>query len=858
MNWKRRWVRHLGLWLFFGLLVGVMSLPAPLTLSTKLIGNNVDNWIFYWNDWWLKTALSEHHALFFTPYAFFPQGASLVAHSNSFLSSALAWPLSLWVGPVAASNLVWLFGLWAGAVGMFWLIYELTRSPAGALVAGFVFAFAPYHLTQALSHAHLGSIHWWPWYALCLHRALHRGRKRDAIAAGFFAALALWNGLQLAVMLALWTMLYLISTLVIEWRNFFHHFLRRLGVALIVGIIALALCAPLLIAIAGAWESGWTEGFDESLSHQSDLLSYFIPPTYHPLWGDVVQPVYEHFIANRAYMPYLGYISIILSIVALFAFFRARRASEGHSSRPVWVGFWAIGLALWTLLAAGSALRVNGTLYETLRLPYAWIGHLFPISTLRSPDRMNLLGVFSLAALAGYGAAWLARRRVWLLLPIGLLLLTEYLCMPLPRWDLLPDSPFYAQMAQEPPTYAVLDYPLGYDQAKLWLYYQTLHGKPTVEGHISRYTPELYTLITSNSITRALYQVSREDRPRLLSGDAFASQSVPLRDLGPALRELRDLGVRYVLAHKPYMDAESVMHLRRVLPFAPAYEDETLAVYDLADPLAVTYDVFPARLSDSLALAHFDVTQGANGTWQLQVLAQTLRDGEAPFPCVLALTRDERTWITQTLTLFGDPSALPYQAGDLDALEATIPAAALPFGEFGWLLTCGDSSYRPVERLVVDASGSLYTRSAAVFPDSAASTDGVTFADIITLAGYRWRTEGAELRLDLWWDAKQAPGVDYKLFVHLLDSGGAVAQYDAMPCEWTCPTSGWQAGQRIHDEAELRLWDLPAGKYQIALGWYHPDAGERLPATFADDRTFAGDPAAGYVILPDTLVIQRR
>ncbi len=843
MNWKR----HLGVWVFFGLLVGIMTLPAPFTLSTKLIGNNVDNWIFYWNDWWLETALSEQISPFFTPYAFFSNGASLTAHSNSFLSSALALPLRPWLGPVAASNLVWLFGLWAGAVGMFWLIYDLTRSPAGALFAGFVFAFAPYHLTQALSHAHLGSVQWWPWYALCLHRALHLGRKRDAAAAGFFAALTLWSGLQLAVMLALWTVVYLIGTIFIDRRSIHHYFLRLAGVLFIVAAVALALCAPLLIPIARAWDSGWTAGFDEGLSHQTDLLAYLVPPTYHPLWGDAVQPVYERFVANRAYMAYWGLAPLILGVLAFFSFSRARGA------RPAWAVFWAVGLALWTVLAAGSALRVNGVLYETLRLPYAWIGQVFPLSTLRSPDRINLLGVFSLAALAGCGAAKLAQRRAWLLAPVAWLLLAEYVCLPLLRWDLLPDSPFYAQLAQEPPAYAVLDYPLGYDQAKLWLYYQTLHGKPTVEGHVSRYTPELYTLITSNALARALYRASLNDRPRLLADAAFVSQPVPLRNLGPALRELRDLRVRYVLAHKPYMDADSAAHLRRVLPLVPSYEDETLAVYDLADPLAVTYDAFPARLSDSLSLARFDLAQDANGAWQLQILAQTLRDGETPFPCTLALTRGDHSWITQTLTLFGDPSALPYQVGDLDGGEATIPAAALPFGEYGWLLTCGDSSYRPAERLEVDAAGSLYTRSVAPFPT------GVTFAGAMALAGYRWRTEGATLRLDLWWDVRQAPGADYKLFVHLLDATGEMrAQYDAAPCAWACPTSGWQAGLRIHDAAELRLWNLPAGEYRIALGWYRADSGERLPATIAAGQMFAGDPAAGYVILPDSLVVQRR
>ncbi len=93
----------------------------------------------------------------------------------------------------------------------------------------------------------------------------------------------------------------------------------------------------------------------------------------------------------------------------------------------------------------------------------------------------------------------------------------------------------------------------------------------------------------------------------------------------------------------------------------------------------------------------------------------------------------------------------------------------------------------------------------------------VIFADAIALSGYRWRTEGAQLKLSLDWDVLRAPGGDYKLFVHLLDASGAlVGQYDAIPCACTCPTSGWQAGQHIHDSATLQLWNLPAGDYFLA------------------------------------------
>ncbi|MBN1875120.1 MAG: hypothetical protein JXA33_12880 [Anaerolineae bacterium] len=898
------WQMLLSVCLCYALLVGVMTLPAPFMLSTTLIGNNIDDWIFYWNNWWLKTALAEGHNIFFTPYAFAPEGASLAAHSNSFLNSLLSLPLDMLFGPVVAYNVVWLFSLWIGAVGMFLLVYDLTHSPAGALFAGFIFTFAPYHLTQALAHAHLGSIQWWPFYAYFLRRALHVRRystylNGTVIIAGFFATLTFWTGLQLAIMLALWTLLYVTGHIIAGWYTVrqwratedtqpsprpsifssschpvilsFRHFVPLLWI----GLVALLLSLPLLIPVAREWESGWTEGFDEGVSKQTDLLAYFIPPTYHPIVGNKVNPIYERFIANRAYMPYLGYTSLMLSALSLFSISGHKRVGEQGGRRAREQGgftdllIWMIGLGVWMLLAAGNTLRINGTLYPQIPLPYRWLGDLFPISTLRSPDRLNLLVVFSLAVLAGYGSAWLARRRRWLLLPAGLLMIGEYLCLPLLHWELPSASPFYAQMAQEPPVYSVLDYPPGYNEAKLWLYAQTLHGKPTIEGHISRYTPDLYSLIVSNPLVRALYQPQVDQKPMLLSGNSFIQQTVPLPALGPALRELTDVGVRYILFHKDYLVSPQVKngealiaHFQRVLPVAPIYEDATLAVYDLTAPLSVSYAEFPVMLADSRSLARFDVQHDPSAThWQFQIIMQA-QTPVASLPCEIVLMNTETTLYRESVTFF--TADADWQVGDLDIREVALDLA-LPLmpGVYRWHFTCGNfSSYIPPEILTVTETYDVfYQRESSIEDPSPAplllrplALFNVQEGDYllegsIALLGYRWRTEGARLWLDLNWQAVQAPKTDYKVFVHFLNhAGDIVAQYDAFPCAWTCPTRDWQAGQIVHDSAYLDLWTLLADTYTIALGLYNAETGERLPATTFSD---------GYVVLPDTFKIMR-
>ena len=90
--------------------------PALRTISQQLIGFNEDVWIFFWNNWWFREALSSGQNPFETGYLFYPTGASLVAHSNSFTSSFLALLLEPLSGPIAAYNLALLAGLWLGAL----------------------------------------------------------------------------------------------------------------------------------------------------------------------------------------------------------------------------------------------------------------------------------------------------------------------------------------------------------------------------------------------------------------------------------------------------------------------------------------------------------------------------------------------------------------------------------------------------------------------------------------------------------------------------------------------------------------------------------------------------------------------
>ena len=821
--------------LVYATIVAVMTWPAIRSLSQQLVGFNEDVWIFFWNNWWLGEALSDGLNPFQTTFLFHPTGTSLVAHSNSFTNSFLALLLEPLSCPVAAYNLALLAGLWLGAMGMFLLVRDITQNTLASLLAGFVFAFAPYHLSQVLAHAHLGSIQWWPFYALFLGRVLRDGRWRDPLAAGLFGALTIWTGLQLGIFLVIWTLLYLLWFLwqlrraITVDRHYMVRIASRIGV---IGLVTLLLSAPYVWQIIRNWSvlADSAGAFDESLLKQTDLLAYLVPPIYNPLWGDQFRELFEVLGFNGTFRPYLGFAVLILALAAIWGWRKE-------------AGFWAITGGLWLLLAAGSAVRFNGIVYEQMPLPYRWIATAFPLSAIRAPDRFNLLLVFSLAVLAGMGAAYLSqhRRWRWALAPLCLLVVLEFLPVPMPRMHVPGGSVFLDELAADEASYAVLDYPMGYTDSKYWLYFQTLHGKPMVEGHVSRYNENTYAFIAGQPTLRALYDGA--DKPQYLPADFFSLSDGRPAIQGPEVRDLLASGVRYILLHHDAVSEDELADFASVLKWLfPIYEDGSLIVYDLTRPRPAHFGRPPVAISRDIQLLESTVHYAMDEeVLELSLLTQKTGQIEVVPDCRIVLTGTPVSISFSPLSTGYDwlPGDLAYQT-----LQLPVPAD-LAAGRYDWQITCpGSPPFTGPESLRVAGVDRVLLNQEI----------NLQYDDGVNLDSYRWWLNKRDLHLVLGWSARTEIGDDYKFFVHLIDDKGAIVrQVDAVHCNWGCPTSQWDVGNSILDESILPLRALPAGEYRLAVGLYDDETGERL-LTSTDGGTIVQD---GYYILPDALIITR-
>jgi hypothetical protein len=549
-RWAKRW------WvpLLYTLLTLMMTYPLPLRLGTHYVGTGSDFWMFPWNDWWCQKCLLEGRNPFFTTWLFYPQGVSLAYHNFAWLNSAMGLVLSPLMGSIAAGNVIFLFNLALGGMGMHALVHGLTGDHRAASIAGSIFAFWPYRMSH-YNHPNMISVGWVPLGILFLVRTIREEPKfKSALLAALFLAL---TGL------ARWLLLLFTGGVIVVYLAYSVSFERQcwnrrtfLALGLIFGLAAV-LVAPLLFPLVSAQIRGGEQAEEVFIAQPSvygtDLISYLVPEWGHPFF----RPWLDDLWVRMGRGAYVGYTALALASVGVL---------KGRRERILWL---TVGAGLF-VLALGPDVQVAGR-HLDVRLPYAWVQDWSVVRVVRHPNRFNIMLGLPLAVLAGYGAAWwLPRRRRPIVWTLGLILLVLIEYLPWPYPTIQPNvPPFYHQLAREPGDFAVLDLPMGASSAaKEYMYYATVHGKPLVEGHVSRPPRSAYDFIDSVPLLHGLHEDDEMD-PTLC-------------DVSRQLSALAQVNIRYIILHANWVPPERLARWREWLAIRPAYEDGDTIVYRTA------------------------------------------------------------------------------------------------------------------------------------------------------------------------------------------------------------------------------------------------------------------------------------
>ncbi len=478
---------------------------------------------------------------------FWPASDTL-AFSEHFLGvSPISSPLIWLTGDaVLATNLTALLTFPLCALAAFALVRRLTSSTEAAFIAGLVYGFGPYRMSQ-LAHLQMLAVPWIPLALLGLHAYLDTRKMRWLVLLGvawLFQALS--NGYTL----------FLLATLVAFWLLWFvvlRREWRALGAMVAtLGVASLPL-VPILFTYftVHAW-NGFSRTPEEIRLYSSDALGVLCPAFEVSAWswmrfactpeGEIFPGVVTallcgggFFLLRRrqaqsdpAWLTWTRRLAIAVAafhavsalsvtvfgpwrlelgpitarssslgrpfmnavVMATVAFFLSPGVRANVRSTSV-LGFYLVAGVLAWLCALGPVPVVNG---EAAGYPglFALLGALPGFSSLRVPGRFWLLATICLAVVAGHAVQALLRGRVGMArgvlvgaLSIGVL--ADGWELHMPSGPVPPGPPDPARLRGQ----LVLQLPIGGIRDVFPTYYSVTQGWRSVNGY-SGFHPNHY------------------------------------------------------------------------------------------------------------------------------------------------------------------------------------------------------------------------------------------------------------------------------------------------------------------------------------------------------------------------------
>jgi hypothetical protein len=484
----------------FALLTVVMTWPQARRLSTEATPHQ-DVYFNMWRLEWFAHALKTPTVGLFDANIFHPEPRALALSDAMLVEGAVAAPL-IWSGvrPVLVHNLLLLAAIALSGAAMFALARYLTGSRGAGILAGIVFAYAPYRF-EHIMHMEMQWTMWMPLAFLALHRTFDTGQWRHGIATGACLALQMLSSIYYGIFLA--TFVGLAALLLIA-RD------RRVTIGR--AALPLAAGAALALTICAVYARPYVQVHARVGDRPSSEVSQFSarPASYldatpgNWMYGRFAR----HSTPERRLFP--GTTAVLLALTGVLLVAPSRR------------------VAVYVLLLAAAfemSLGPNGYTYPFLR------DYVPAYRGLRALARLGVFVLMFVGILAAHGyRALVAGRsraaRVTVCIGVGVSLLAEYhVTMSLTPYPNAAPA-VYAFIARQPRG-VVAEFPfpradaLPGDGAE-YAYMSTFHWFPIVNGYSGIYPPSY---------------LQRLERVRDFPGAA-------------SLRQLRQDGVRYVVVHE--------------------------------------------------------------------------------------------------------------------------------------------------------------------------------------------------------------------------------------------------------------------------------------------------------------------
>jgi len=547
-------------------------------------GDGIDPYGSIWGLWWFKKSLTE---LFtnplYTDYIFLPVGGvSLIPHSTMIFDSLLSIPLQYIFDLYTSWNILVLLSFVLSGLGGYCLIYYLTKKTLPSFVGGFLYAFSPFHIFWSPTIG-LGAIQFMPFYICFFIKALNNENKINIFLAAlflFFILISSWYYFYYSLIFTIFYLIYIILSNKDMKKTimFFKDFI-------IFVIIFVIISSPIIYLTLNFLMNPENKNFTFDLFFEKsiyikgaidrsvNLISFFIPPPLNNFLGDFSRNFY---VANNIYSSdkpfwfYIGYSVIFLIIVSLF-----------NLKKNI---FWVLFLLFSFFVTSGPQIKILN--FVVADLTYIWKFMPF-MSLLKEPFLFDAMLVLASSVLVGYGLEYILENykkeisKVLLLLVIVLIFL-EYSSSNIGSIDVY-EPIFFKNLAKSNENITLLEVPStipNKPQTQTFeksMFYQTIHGKKLILGHIARPPPNVLRFIDNYEIVK--YFIGGEEL-RLEKIDIYKAE---------LLKFVNEYNLKYIVfekgvggVNKDFMTIFTKMVISKIEEIK-VYEDDEIVVYDISN-----------------------------------------------------------------------------------------------------------------------------------------------------------------------------------------------------------------------------------------------------------------------------------
>ena len=550
----------------------------PVAFSENRIPGNGDVFWFLWNFWWVKTALFNFSNPYYTNYIYYPTSTTFIGILP--FDSIISVPFQYVLGITKAYIFLWLATFILSGYTTFLLIKHFTNNAKAAFICGLIFMFCPFRLAHALGHVGMISTQWIPLVVLFLDKTIKELKRSNAAYLALFFFLASASFVYYIIFLPVFISMYILFQH-LSFNNIINKkTVKRLGSAFVAyGLLMLLYYYPLIYSIfIMRSDYFYSEGF---ITYSADLLGFFLPFPFHPVFKSFLFPIYGNFTGNIAENTvFIGYTVLFFSLVALM------------KVRTNQVKFWISSSAIFFILSLGPVLHFNGVIKVHLgeytsyiQLPYAILMHIPIFSLARAPARWDIMLMLSLTVLTGYGLKYTfdilrdstfigIKKKDVLSIFISLLILFEFLSIPYPM-SITNVPLFYEQISKDGENYSILELPANIvlQTPNEVMYYQTIHGKKLVNGDLPRIPDDKVKFFESISPINKLVHLQSNKSNQTPEKINFASLSS------------YNINLRYIILHKKFFSTVDQFNyvnnsLKVSLGESPiVYKNDSLIVY---------------------------------------------------------------------------------------------------------------------------------------------------------------------------------------------------------------------------------------------------------------------------------------